>query len=171
MSRSGSSRSGPGSTVDSWQAALGPHVGDRFAVHTLTVNYRTTAEILASTRDLLAEIAPEQSLSRSLRHGEPPRSRSAPARSLVAALLAALGEPDGGLDAVICAGDVAARLAGTAVEGRARIVPVAAARGLEFDTVVVVDPYTLGPRDRYVALTRATHRLFLLEIEPAAGGS
>ena len=67
-------QAGPVSTVRDWRAALGRDV----AVHTLTVNYRTTAEILESTRELLAEIAPDQTPSRSIRHGEPPRRISAP---------------------------------------------------------------------------------------------
>jgi DNA helicase IV len=41
-------------------------------------------------------------------------------------------------------------------------------RGLEFDTVIVVDPVAVvsasdaGPRDLYVAQTRATQRLIFL---------
>jgi hypothetical protein len=159
-------QAGPGSTVTTWRDALGPYVGDRFEVHTLTVNYRTTAEILESTRDLLAEIAPEQTLSRSLRHGQPPRTRSVPDAGLTAAVLDELDVPDAGLTAVLCPDDTAARLAGTEVGRRTRIVPVSAVRGLEFDTVVVVDPDRLAPRDRYVALTRATRRLSVLRVTP-----
>jgi DNA helicase IV len=33
------------------------------------------------------------------------------------------------------------------------------AKGLEFDTVIVVEPQELGASDLYVALTRATQRL------------
>jgi len=33
------------------------------------------------------------------------------------------------------------------------------AKGLEFDTVVVVEPDAFGANDLYVALTRATQRL------------
>jgi DNA helicase IV len=47
------------------------------------------------------------------------------------------------------------------------------ARGLEFDTVIIVDPddiqhaSTAGLRDLYVAQTRATKRLITLTIAPA----
>ncbi|WP_369409002.1 ATP-binding domain-containing protein [Herbidospora cretacea] len=47
-------------------------------------------------------------------------------------------------------------------------VDVTEARGLEFDTVVVVDPAAIeanresGLRDLYVAMTRATKRLFVV---------
>jgi DNA helicase IV len=158
-------QAGPGSTVRSWPAALGAGV----VVHTLTVNYRTTAEILESTRDLLASIAPEQVLSRSLRHGEPPVVRAVPAAEMTAAVLAELAAPDRGLTAVICADEAAGEWSGGAVDSRARVVPVSAARGLEFDTVVVVDPHRIsaarpgGRRDLYVALTRATRRLRIVE--------
>lgn len=158
-------QAGGGSTIDGWRQAL----GDRFELHTLTVNYRTTAEILESTRDLLAEIAPEQTLSRSLRHGEPPRWRTT-AGDLAAAVLDELGPAGDGLDAVICPAPIAEHLSGTAVARRARILPVAECRGLEFDTVVVVDPAGMAPRDRYVALTRATRRLRVLDRFAGADG-
>ncbi|GIM93442.1 HelD family protein [Paractinoplanes toevensis] len=130
-------QAGPGSTVKSWEQAL----GDRFRSHTLTVNYRTTAEILEYSRDLLARIAPGQELSRSLRHGEEPRV----GHDLDKELAAAPGAK------VITAEDVC--------------------RGREFDTVLVVDPAEIGrnPRDLYVALTRATQRLIVIVPPPAAG--
>jgi DNA helicase IV len=148
-------QAGPVSTVGGWAAALGA----RITVHTLTVNYRTTAEILDSTRELLAEIAPEQAQSRSLRHGEPPRVLTG------AAVVAQLRPNE--LTAVICADEDTARLA-EEVGDRAWVVPPSQARGLEFDAVVVVDPARIeaarpsGKRDLYVALTRATQRLTVI---------
>jgi DNA helicase IV len=160
-------QAGPGSTLTGWPDALRPHVGDRFHVHTLTINYRTTAEILGGTRDLLAAIAPDQRLSRSLRHGEPPRRRRATAvvRTVLEELDAQTATSPGELIAVICADRSAPRLAATAISDRARVVPVSEARGLEFDSVLVIDPQEIiasrpsGSRDLYVALTRATRRL------------
>ncbi|MEU4240227.1 AAA family ATPase [Actinoplanes sp. NPDC026619] len=124
-------QAGPGSTVTGWRQAL----GDRIELHTLTVNYRTTAEILEYSRDLLARIAPGQELSRSVRHGETPRT----SHDLGVELAAHPGAQ------VITADDVC--------------------RGREFGTVLVVDPAGIGanPRDLYVALTRATHRLIVIE--------
>jgi DNA helicase IV len=125
----------------------------------LTVNYRTTAEILDSTRELLAEIAPEQAQSRSLRHGEPPRVLTG------AAVVAQLRPNE--LTAVICADEDTARLA-EEVGDRAWVVSPSQARGLEFDAVVVVDPARIeaarpsAKRDLYVALTRATQRLTVI---------
>ncbi|TDC65826.1 ATP-dependent DNA helicase [Micromonospora sp. KC207] len=153
-------QAGPVSTVSGWTEAL----GTRITVHTLTVNYRTTAEILEASRDLLAEIAPEQPPSRSLRHGEPPRV-------LTGATVADELRP-GELTAVICADADAARLAAE-LGDRARVLPVSRARGLEFDAVVVVDPDRIkaarpsGKRDLYVALTRATRRVTVIGSERA----
>jgi DNA helicase IV len=48
-----------------WSDALGPHVGDRWRLAPLTVNYRTPAEIMVVAAALLAEIDPL---------AEPPRS-------------------------------------------------------------------------------------------------
>ncbi|HET6704871.1 ATP-binding domain-containing protein, partial [Amycolatopsis sp.] len=51
-------------------------------------------------------------------------------------------------------------------------IPAAAAKGLEFDAVLVVEPERIlaaGPRgaaELYVALTRATQRLGVLHREP-----
>jgi DNA helicase IV len=49
------------------------------------------------------------------------------------------------------------------------VVPVSQVRGLEFDAVVVADPEGIrharpgGERDLYVALTRPTRRLVIVE--------
>jgi DNA helicase IV len=56
-----------------------------------------------------------------------------------------------------------------AVGGAAQVLPASAVRGLEFDAVVVVAPDEIvaerpgGERDLYVALTRPTHRLTVVE--------
>jgi DNA helicase IV len=52
------------------------------------------------------------------------------------------------------------------------VLPVSAAKGLEFDAVLVVEPGELlaesprGRGDLYVALTRATQRLAVVHAEP-----
>jgi len=52
------------------------------------------------------------------------------------------------------------------------VLPVSAAKGLEFDAVVLVEPAELvaesprGLNDLYVALTRATQRLTVVHREP-----
>ncbi|GAB1821474.1 HelD family protein [Herbidospora sp. RD11066] len=145
-------QAGSATTIRSWPEA----VGDRFVHHTLTVNYRTTAEILDFATPLLARIAPDQKPSQSIRHGEPPRVVDVPAADLAATARTLAQDPGNGLTGVI--GTLAA-------EG---VIPAPEARGLEFDTVIVVDPDAIethresGSRDLYVALTRATKRLIVL---------
>lgn len=77
-------QAGPVATARDWKEALSPHVGPRFNLHSLTVSYRTTQEVLDSVRDLLARIAPDQTPTRSLRRGEAPRTVTAPLDGLVA---------------------------------------------------------------------------------------
>lgn len=167
-------QAGPAAEARNWHEALAPHVGDRFDLRTLTVNYRTTAEILEATRDLLTRIAPGQELSRSLRHGDDPRDvGSSPGHEteVVRRLIAEDGaEFPGDLVGVVCAGSRAADLAPIVDPTGARLVPASEARGLEFDAVIVVDPAGLaadragGERDLYVALTRATKRLITVTV-------
>jgi DNA helicase IV len=168
----------PTTTITSWEDALTPFIETRFDHHTLTINYRTTAEILNATERTLSQIAPTQRLSRSIRHGETPMS-----------LTAADTEVDDVVDDLIdrWAADHPAELTGivTTVQRyhqlarrnrHEKITVVAApdARGLEFDAVIIIDPESIqceseaGLRDLYVAQTRATKRLTTLTISPSS---
>nr|WP_323384493.1 ATP-binding domain-containing protein [Streptomyces calidiresistens] len=157
-----------------WEAALSPFVGDRFETHTLTVNYRTTAEILRASAPLLAEVAPEQRPSRSIRHGAVPRTIGTTGAE-AAGLVKRLVEEDrrahpGELVGVICPRDRVRDLAAVPREReQVVLVPADESRGLEFDAVVLVDPAGIraarpaGVRDLYVAMTRATKRLTVVD--------
>ncbi|MFI2763979.1 HelD family protein [Streptomyces echinatus] len=170
-------QAGPATVARDWQEALGPHLGRRFDLRTLTVSYRTTQEILATTEDLLARIAPGRPPIRSIRRGEPPRTVATAPDALVTTLLRELREQGaahpGELTGVICADDRTEQLAAAGIERHARLVPASQARGLEFDAAVVIDPDGItaarpgGERDLYVALTRATKRLCTITVPPA----
>ncbi|WP_326614397.1 AAA family ATPase [Streptomyces scopuliridis] len=167
-------QAGSATTVRSWTEALGPFVRERFAHHTLTVNYRTTAEILHAAAPLLARIAPEQQPSRSIRNGERPSTvlvtdpgMDASIRELVEQTADA--HPDE-LIGVIGPSDRIARLT-TVLDGTGAVVVAATdTRGLEFDSVFLIDPAAIetarqgGARDLYVALTRATKRVLTLQL-------
>ncbi|MFE9203311.1 HelD family protein [Micromonospora sp. NPDC007230] len=171
-------QAGPSSVHNDWQEIFRPFVGAPLDVHTLTVNYRTTAEILGCTRELLAAIAPEQSLSASLRHGESPRTLTTSdgllIETLVRELLTQREAQPGELAGVICSAQRADLLAATAIADHAEMVPAGQVRGREFDTVIVVAPDEIvaarssGQRDLYVALTRATKRLCIVELTRSA---
>ncbi|MGK5739232.1 HelD family protein [Micromonospora sp. URMC 103] len=176
----------------SWQDALKPYVADRWRLTELTVSYRTPAEIMAVAADLLTEIDPTLSPPRSVREsGVPPWDRSVPAGRLGAELVDAAAREAAGLDegrlgVIVPAGlvdDLGMALTAALpeatvgehpeLESRVVVLTVAQAKGLEFDSVLVVDPDRIvaesprGRSDLYVALTRATQRLGVLRPQRA----
>ena len=169
-------QAGPITTARDWKEALSPHVGSRFNLHTLTVSYRTTQEILETARELLVRIAPDQKPTRSLRRGETPRTVPTQPDALVATVARELQTQTamypGELLGVICAETRLDQLTAAGLAEHARIVPASEARGLEFDEVVVVSPEEIitarpgGEKDLYVALTRATKRLCTITVQP-----
>ncbi|MEV5614133.1 AAA family ATPase [Streptomyces sp. NPDC052225] len=159
--------------VGAWADILAPYVEDRFEHTRLGVNYRTPTEIM----ELAAAVV------RAEHPGfEPPSSvRSTGVRpwvrgtdDLPAAVAGAVAEltPDEGRLAVIAPrelhGTIAAKVdgvtAGDAPDLTRAVVLLdpRQAKGLEFDSVLVVEPARYGTSDLYVALTRATQRLGIL---------
>jgi DNA helicase IV len=153
--------------AQAWADVLAPHLGSRWTYRTLTVNYRTPAEIMALAAAVLAEFAPDLQPPESVRAtGEDPWQRTVPATDLAAevrkAVEAEVAQLGRGTRAVIAA-DVDG-LAGLP----AQLHTPVSAKGLEFDAVVIVDPERIrahNPADLYVSMTRATQRLGLLHVE------
>ena len=150
-------RSAAGAT--SWGAMLEPYVPGRWVYRSLSVNYRTPAEIMAVAAALLAEFAPAVQPPESVRAcGVQPWSRRVTESELPTAIEEFVRDEAG--------------RAGTSVVIGPPGVPGAVlpseTKGLEFDAVLVVDPQRIlasGPRgaaELYVALTRATQRLGVL---------
>lgn len=183
----------------SWQDALGPFVAKRFKLEQLTVNYRTPAEIAVVADDVLSAIDPTLDPPRSVRAtGVPPRA--VPADGALGTTVAAVvaeeaarladdedtveGEAPAGRVAVLVpsarVADLRAQVLPGTGDGSAEpdldapvvVLPVSAAKGLEFDAVVLVEPAELvaesprGLNDLYVAMTRATQRLTVVHGEP-----
>jgi DNA helicase IV len=154
----------------SWDSMLEPYVPGRWLYRSLTVNYRTPAEIMAVAAGVLAEYAPGVQPPESVRAtGVRPWSRLVSEAELPSAIEDFVREES--------ARD------GTSVVIGPRGVPDAVrpseTKGLEFDAVLVVEPGRIlddGPRgaaELYVALTRATQRLGVLHCGPlpsALGG-
>jgi DNA helicase IV len=147
----------------SWDAVLRPYVPGRWVYRSLTVNYRTPAEIMTVAAAVLAEFAPGIEPPESVRAcGVRPWSRRVTDDEL----------PDAVAEFV----DAEAGREGTSVVIGPPDVPGAVAasetKGLEFDAVLVVEPERIladGPRgaaELYVALTRATQRLGVLHRQP-----
>ncbi len=167
-------QAGPATGAATWQEALGD-LARRAQVHTLTVCYRTTAQVLAEAAPLRASIAPDQPASRAVREGPEVRRVAADEDGLLDVVAAETERElaEGGTVGIIAADDVAATLAAVLPEsGQAswdvQVVPVSQVHGLEFDAAIVVDPAAIrearesGERDLYVALTRPTTRLVVV---------
>ncbi|MEJ8281308.1 UvrD-helicase domain-containing protein [Pseudonocardia spirodelae] len=147
-----------------WEDVLAGHLAERWTHRTLTVNYRTPAEIMDAAAQVLASYAPDRRPPESVRStGEPPRT---------------VAVADGGLAAAVRDATAAAR----AAAGRGTVAVIApdgtdvgdpgapvhtpvSSKGLEFDAVVIAAPERIrdtDPADLYVAMTRATQRLWLV---------
>ncbi|GGW72375.1 HelD family protein [Streptomyces xantholiticus] len=171
----------------SWDRVLHPYVGTRWRLTRLSVNYRTPAEIMDATTDLLTELDPGTEPPTSVRKtGMPPWRLGTPAQALPTVLaeharreVSVLG--DGRLAVIVPdarTAELAAAVASALPEAtsgphpdltaRAVVLGVGQTKGLEFDSVIIADPagiLTASPRGRndlYVAMTRATQRLGIL---------
>lgn len=151
-------RSPAGATT--WDSMLTRYVPDRWLYRTLTVNYRTPAEIMSVAAAVLAEFAPAVKPPESVRsNGIAPWARQVTDDELASAIADFVREEEGreGTSIVIGPPGVPGTVAPTET------------KGLEFDAVLVVYPERIiaeGPADLYVALTRATQRLGVLHTEP-----
>lgn len=154
-------RSAAGAT--SWAAMLERYVPDRWVYRSLSVNYRTPAEIMNVAAALLAEFAPGVTPPESVRaNGVQPWSRQVTEAELPAAIEEFVSDESGREGTSVVIGP-------PGVPGA--VVP-SQTKGLEFDAVLVVEPERIladGPRgaaELYVALTRATQRLGVLHHDP-----
>jgi DNA helicase IV len=160
----------------SWERVLAPHVGERWRLAELTVNYRLPAEIAELAAGVLRRIDPARTAPGAVRaSGVEPWRDAVPPAALAAAVaeraaLEAAEVPDGRVGVIVPAGLVDAIPA----PERVTVLDPRSAKGLEFDSVIVADPARMtsesprGLNDLYVALTRATQRLCVLH--PAGPG-
>jgi DNA helicase IV len=147
----------------SWDTMMEPYVPGRWVYRSLSVNYRTPAEIMTVAAALLAEFAPGVQPPESVRAcGVQPWSRWVTEDEIPAAIEEFVR-------------DEAAREGTSVVIGPPGVpgaVVASQTKGLEFDAVLVVEPERIiadGPRgaaELYVALTRATQRLGVLHQGP-----
>jgi DNA helicase IV len=178
--------------ASSWAQILEPHVGGRWRMAELTVNYRTPAEVMDLAAQVLAKIDPGLEPPRSVRSSgeEPWRERIYAERFATRVAELARQEERGlggeGRLAVIVPRSRADEFARAVrrvlpdaaygddpdLERRTVVLTVRQAKGLEFDSVIVADPDRIvadaprGHGDLYVAVTRATRRLGLAEPLP-----
>lgn len=129
-------------------------------IASLTINYRTPSEVMAEAEPVIRAAIPDANVPTSIRSSGVPVLHTATAERdrILDDWLAAHPE---GIACVI--GDES-----FAPPERVRSLTPELAKGLEFDLVVLVEPAALGGGiegavDRYVAMTRATERLVVLE--------
>jgi DNA helicase IV len=168
-----------------WASTL-RHLGhDEAEVRPLTAGYRVPGEVLEVANRLLPHIAPGVPPATSIRAGAD-ALHFAPLAGLVDEVTRALAVegsvgvivPDARGPAVLgelLSAGIQAETLDADADPRVSVVPAAEAKGLEFDSVVLVEPAAIvageatrpaGLRRLYVVLTRAVSRLAVLHDEP-----
>jgi DNA helicase IV len=145
--------------TESWQERLARIGLTGVDVTSLTINYRTPAEVMAEAEPVIRAALPDANVPISIRSSGIPvvHGVTTELHSILERWLSAHS------DGVAC-------VIGTDTYEQAERVRSFAperAKGLEFDLVVVVDPESFGEGiegavDRYVAMTRATQQLVVL---------
>ncbi len=181
-------QTGSAAGSERWADVLDTFVEGRWEQAELTVNYRTPSEIMDVAADVLAAFAPGMQPPQSVRDvDEQPQARHLDYLADPAALAALIREaqPPAGTTAVLVPEGVREQLAtstdpllrelslaGPDTAAELVLLEVRAAKGLEFDSVIVVDPQAIleasprGANDLYVALTRATTRVVVVHPGP-----
>ena len=180
-------QTGAAAGLSSWGEALDEYTAGRWRTVELTINYRTPAEIMRVTEGVLRAVDPALTAPSAVRSGGirpwslriPEQDRGPALRSTVEREIAAL---DGGRMAVIHATTFPSELLdglveldgvtviddASALDSPVVLLTAAQAKGLEFDSVLVLEPTEIlaahirGVNDLYVALTRATRSLGVL---------
>ncbi len=155
------------------EQAFGSQVRSLFHMDT---NYRNAREIFDYAAEVIQAEMPDADLPQAVREtGVSPIVRSVTADKIPAAVAGAvetlLGEVDGSIAVISPARwiDSLGSVAGGS-SGRVNVVGPMSTKGLEYDATVIVDPAEItaespgGIRVLYVALTRAAHRMTVLEV-------
>ncbi|EWT04198.1 ATPase AAA [Intrasporangium chromatireducens Q5-1] len=145
--------------TESWAERLSRVGLERVRLSSLSINYRTPAEVMAEAAPVIRAAIPDANVPTSVREsGIPVLHGSAAERDTLLERWLAAHE-----DGIAC-------VIGDPTFGglpRVRSLTPELAKGLEFDLVVLVDPDAFGTGiegavDRYVAMTRATGQLAIL---------
>jgi DNA helicase IV len=161
----------------SWDELL-VNLGVEVEIEELRYAYRVPSEIMELALPLLPEIAPDVAAPIAYREGGEPPRRVRAEDLLADAVREAVAEAEreGSVALIV---PEALRAAAVARLGEGHVYDLAvltarAAKGLEFDRVVIAEPAAIvaeaggvdGLRQLYVALTRATKTLVLVHAEP-----
>ena len=190
-------QTGSAAGATAWADVLEPYVGDRWRLAELTVNYRTPEQVMDLAAAVLAAGGSSVRAPTSARIGrdEPEFTRvdddpagSAELTRIVVdehrragegtlVVITSVAAHDRVAEAVRAAlPDGVVTASSDALESPVSVLTVAAAKGLEFDGVVLVEPASIvaesprGVNDLYVALTRPTQRLHVVHRDPLPAG-
>ena len=174
----------------SWNEVLEPFASGRWRLVELSTNYRTPSEIMEVANRVLAVAAPNavpasairssghRPVRERVREGDLVDSVAAAAERLLAKVspgrLAVIAEPT---RIPLLGAELTKRLGSdfdvsNPLATRAALLGVPEVKGLEFDAVLLVEPGEIarhgarGQNDLYVALTRATQRLWIVHARP-----
>ncbi|MFE4770986.1 RNA polymerase recycling motor ATPase HelR [Streptomyces sp. NPDC056713] len=145
--------------TQSWEERLERAGLDRIELASLSINYRTPAEVMTEAEPVIRAELPDANVPTSIRSSGIPVGHG-PVTDLDSIIDTWLAAHDDGIACVI--GDPA-----FPATSRVRSLTPELSKGLEFDLVVLVDPQEYGDGiegavDRYVAMTRATQQLVIL---------
>jgi DNA helicase IV len=146
--------------TESWQERLERIGLDRVTLASLSINYRTPAEVMAEAEPVIRAVFPAANVPTSIRSSDIPvvHGSASDLDSILDTWLAAHAD---GIACVI--GDPTFQ-----PTPRVRSLTPELSKGLEFDLVVLIDSEAFGKGiegtvDRYVAMTRATQQLVILK--------
>ena len=153
--------------TETWRERLHRNGFERIDHATLSINYRTPAEVMAQAEPVIRAVIPDANVPTSIRSNGHPvvRGRVPELGSILDRWLA---ENDDGIACVIATDGQES----SGVLPRVAWLTPELAKGLEFDLVVIIDTDRPGAAafgsgiegavDRYVAMTRATQQLAIL---------
>ena len=145
--------------TESWQERLNRVGIETITIASLSVNYRTPAEVMAKAEPVIRAVLPDANVPTSIRS------------TGIAVGVGSVGELPSILEKWLADNPegLACVIGDQGFDGtpRVRSLTPELAKGLEFDLVVLVDPDEFGTGvqgavDRYVAMTRTTRQLVLL---------
>jgi DNA helicase IV len=156
------------------EQAFGSKVRSLFHMDT---NYRNAREIFAYAADVIRAEVPDADIPEAVREtGVDPVITPVDAEGIPAAATAAvetlLGEVEGSIAVISPVRWLdSLKSLGADSSGRVNVVDPMSTKGLEYDATVIVDPAEItaqspgGIRVLYVALTRAAHRMTILQLQ------
>ncbi len=150
--------------TESWRERLERVGFDGIKLSPLNINYRTPAEVMVEAEPVIRAVIPDANVPTSIRSNGLPVIHGS-VRELDSILHSWLAAQSDGIACIIGRPSDASALQANA---RVRSLTPELSKGLEFDLVVLINPAEFGQGiegavDRYVAMTRATQQLVVLQ--------